>query len=235
MTQAYPRPEGDTARDTGAQEATIPLVPESGYASAANPFVQREETLVDPLGGGSRPSDYQVFGYSPTPTTYPSPAYSNPSFDAPPAIPQPAAPHAAAPSWTGYPASPAYQEPPAPNYANPVYEAPAPGSSGALAPWPGAAYPSTYGYGYGAAQPEHPQAVLVLVLGVLGLFTSGLTAPFAWVIGSRARADMRRNPGAWRPSGALTTGWVLGIIGTVLWLLVIGFVLLAIMLFMATA
>ncbi len=59
---------------------------------------------------------------------------------------------------------------------------------------------------------EHPEATTVLILGVLGLFVA-VTGPFAWVIGSRARAEVAA--GRFAPTGALTAGWVLGLITTV--------------------
>lgn len=65
---------------------------------------------------------------------------------------------------------------------------------------------------------EHPQATTVLVLGVLGLFL-GVTGPFAWVIGHRARAETA--VGRYAPSTSLTVGWVLGIITTFYLLLVV--------------
>jgi len=63
-------------------------------------------------------------------------------------------------------------------------------------------------------RPEHPSATTVLVLGILS-FVVGLTAPFAWYLGSKAIKECRTT-GMYRPSGTLTAGYILGIIGTVL-------------------
>lgn len=106
-------------------------------------------------------------------------------------------------------------EPPQPFRPQPVnpYE----GTPQPLGTWaqPPAAYAPTL--------PEHPEASTVLILGVLGLLVA-VTGPFALVIGSRARADVAA--GRYAASGALTAGWVLGIITTVyLALLVILFLL----------
>lgn len=78
------------------------------------------------------------------------------------------------------------------------------------APTPNYGVPTPYGFD---ARPEHPDATLVLVLGVLALFTV-VTAPFAWYYGSRARGHMAASPGRWSPSTSLTVGWVLGIVVT---------------------
>ncbi|MGB7964507.1 MAG: hypothetical protein WCF12_16310 [Propionicimonas sp.] len=75
-----------------------------------------------------------------------------------------------------------------------------------------------------AYRPEHPNAAPTLALALLGLFSFGLTCPFAWGLGARGRAAMRREPGRWRPSAMLTIGMVIGIIGSLLWLLVIGLI-----------
>lgn len=105
------------------------------------------------------------------------------------------------------------------NYSQPgyggQYYSPTPPPAGPYGGYP----PPTY------LQP-HPQATMVLVLGILAFVVSGITGPFAWYIGSKARAEMAANPGRWADSSALTIGWVLGIISTVL--LIIGVVFLII-------
>lgn len=77
------------------------------------------------------------------------------------------------------------------------------------APTPGYGMVSPY-----AMKPEHPDSTLVLILGVVSLFAV-VTGPFAWYYGSRARAQMAREPHRWAPSTQLTIGWVLGILCTV--------------------
>jgi hypothetical protein len=45
-------------------------------------------------------------------------------------------------------------------------------------------------------------------------------APFAWVMGGRARKEIAAAPpGSYGPSTGITVGWVLGIVGTVLLIL----------------
>lgn len=204
-------------------EATIPIIPESGYDQPSYPPPQveyYEPTLVEPLPtpaatpplmSGYPPHDppagYQNFGYSPAPT------YQNPSY----------APRPTVDLDASTPLD-AYQNPPFEAYA------PTPYANSAQVPvvvtWQDArGIPQGY-----SMQPaaEHPQAGLVLVLALLGFVTIGLTCPFAWVIGSRARRQMRRDPGRWSPSAALTVGWVLGILGSLFWLALTGFVLMVI-------
>ncbi len=59
-------------------------------------------------------------------------------------------------------------------------------------------------------------AAMVLVLGISALLPGlgCITGPAAWVLGALARADARRD--GRRPEPALTAGWVLGIVSTVL-------------------
>jgi hypothetical protein len=87
--------------------------------------------------------------------------------------------------------------------------------------------PAPYAYPLAAtAAPEHPSSVTALILGILGLIVLPLLAPVAWVIGGRGRREMRQYPGRWAPSGSLTAGYVLGIIGTLAWGILIGMIVL---------
>ena len=87
-----------------------------------------------------------------------------------------------------------------------------------------------YQGGYGPA-PDHPQGVLILVLGILGFFLSGVTSPFAWVLGSRALRDIRATGQHPANEQLIVIGRVLGIIGTVLLVLTVVAVVLAVLLF----
>ncbi|MFT4218111.1 MAG: DUF4190 domain-containing protein [Micropruina sp.] len=82
---------------------------------------------------------------------------------------------------------------------------------------------------------EHPNAISALVLGVLGIVTLFVAFPFlspvAWYLGAKARRDMRLQPGRYRRSGALTTGYVLGIIGTLIALVFITIIVIGVALF----
>jgi len=119
----------------------------------------------------------------------------------------------------------------APGTSLPGYDQPGNGAPDARDLWaqPGNPYgqqvaprdsaPLDYGYppnpGY-AVVPDHPQSTPVLVFGIIGLFLFPPMAVAALVMGNRARRDVRERPDAYRDSGNLTAGWVMGIIGTAL-------------------
>ena len=94
-------------------------------------------------------------------------------------------------------------------------QAPQPGQQGQ----PG--YPPGYGPGYGPAgpvqyAPDHPQATMALVLGVLGLLLCQILGPVAWAIGRRTVAEIDASNGTLGGRGAAQAGMVMGIISTVL-------------------
>jgi len=112
---------------------------------------------------------------------------------------------------------------------------PTPGSSGQQYPGPQYGAPQYggqqyAGQPYGAApgggwapRPKHPQAVTVLVLGILGLVVCQVLSPFAWVMGNRAVREIDANPGVYDGRGEAQAGRILGIVGTVLLGVVIAF------------
>lgn len=76
------------------------------------------------------------------------------------------------------------------------------------------------GYGapaYGGYQPvpDHPQATMILVLGIVGLFV-GVLGPVAWYLGSKAKKEIEASNGRVGGLQQVTVGWILGIITTVL-------------------
>jgi hypothetical protein len=72
------------------------------------------------------------------------------------------------------------------------------------------------GYGYAPQPPKHPQAVTVLVLGILGVVLCSLCGPFAWAMGSRVEREIAASRGAYAGSTEVTVGKVLGIVSTAL-------------------
>jgi uncharacterized membrane protein YjgN (DUF898 family) len=78
--------------------------------------------------------------------------------------------------------------------------------------------PNQYGapppYGFGV--PDHPQATLVLILGIVGIVACGLAAPFAWVMGNRVVAEIDASNGQLGGRSQAQAGRICGIIGTVL-------------------
>ena len=104
----------------------------------------------------------------------------------------------------------------------PGYGYPPPAYPGAGVPYPPQMpYPGGYpGYppaGYPA--PEHPQAVTAMVLGILGLVCCGLASPFAIWTGRKAMKEIDASGGRVGGRGQAQAGFIMGIIGTVLWVL----------------
>jgi hypothetical protein len=69
------------------------------------------------------------------------------------------------------------------------------------------------------APPEHPQSVTAMVLGILGLVCCGLASPFAIWTGRKAMKEIDASGGWMRGRGQAQAGFIMGIIGTVLWVL----------------
>ena len=67
--------------------------------------------------------------------------------------------------------------------------------------------------------------VLPLVIGIFGFMFCQLAAPVAWALGSRYEKDCAAR--GMKPNGMGTAGKILGIVGTVMLFLVIGFLILA--------
>lgn len=96
-------------------------------------------------------------------------------------------------------------------------------------------YAHLYGPGYQSPRPsygpDHPQAVTVLVLGVLGAASFGLLAPVAWVLGSRVVREIDASQGYLGGRGPAQAGRVLGIVGTLLFGLALVFFVLMLTMF----
>lgn len=228
-----------TAEPTPGADATQPAddlrFPKFDEPTTVDPFSLSDTAQPD----FSAPSDLWELpkpASEPSTTSYPGQSYqAQAAYAQPTSYARPTAP--AEPAPTGYPHPTQYTQPtgyPQAPYQQSGYAQPAPTQTGYPEPSGYAGYgqglatqQQPYGYGYPVA-PDHPNATLVLVLGLIGMFVFPLTAPFAWVLGSRARAEMAAFPGRWGSSGTLTVGWVLGIITSVIWLLIIGFMMIAI-------
>ena len=94
-----------------------------------------------------------------------------------------------------------------------------PPADSATQPYPGLpsappAYPAQqYAAPYGAIRPEHPQATVVLVLGILGFFTA-ITGVIAWVMGNHAKKECEA--GTYTMTDQLRIGRILGMVTTIL-------------------
>ncbi|MEU0507399.1 DUF4190 domain-containing protein [Nocardia sp. NPDC004278] len=73
----------------------------------------------------------------------------------------------------------------------------------------GAGYPS-----YPHPPADHPQAVLILILGILSLVLCTLIGPFAWFMGRRALAEIDRSDGTIGGRGLVMAGYICGIISS---------------------
>jgi hypothetical protein len=122
------------------------------------------------------------------------------------------------------PAAPANQRPWADPYPEPSGPAASiPGQPYAPSPYAGQQWPAVpeppreYGYGYGFdTATDHPNAIPVLIMGIIGLVLFSPLAPVAWYLGAKGQREARLDPGRWRSGGMLAVGKVLGIIGTAL-------------------
>lgn len=94
-------------------------------------------------------------------------------------------------------------QPPTPPPGQPPYGSPPPNQYG---------QPAYGGFG----PPDHPQAMLVLILGIVGLVVCGLVAPFAWVMGNRVVNEIDASNGQVGGRSTANAGRICGIIGTAL-------------------
>ncbi|WP_067899012.1 DUF4190 domain-containing protein [Nocardia vaccinii] len=67
---------------------------------------------------------------------------------------------------------------------------------------------------------EHPHATTVLLLGALSIFCCGALGPVAWALGKQALDQIERSGGTLGGRSQVLTGYVLGVVGTVLMVLV---------------
>ncbi|MEI6252300.1 MAG: DUF4190 domain-containing protein, partial [Mycobacteriaceae bacterium] len=72
---------------------------------------------------------------------------------------------------------------------------------------------------YPMRPPDHPQAVTSMVLGILGLVCCGLASPFAIWLGRKSVREIDASGGRWGARGQAQAGFIMGIIGTALWVL----------------
>ncbi len=130
------------------------------------------------------------------------------------------------PTYPGYGDQPPYPAQPPQGYpAQPYPGQPYPPQGYPAQPHPGQPYPAQPypGQPYGYRRPDHPKATTALVLGLVAVVGAvafaGLTlvvSPFAWVVGHRARREIRASGGYYGGESNATAGMVLGIIGTIL-------------------
>ncbi|MBC7592457.1 MAG: DUF4190 domain-containing protein [Kineosporiaceae bacterium] len=73
--------------------------------------------------------------------------------------------------------------------------------------------------------PKHPQAQTAMVLGIIALAGSFiclvpiLLSPFAWYFGAKVKREIAAEPQRWGGQSEAQAGFIMGIIGTVLFAL----------------
>jgi uncharacterized membrane protein YjgN (DUF898 family) len=83
--------------------------------------------------------------------------------------------------------------------------------------------PNQYGApGYGFIPPDHPQAIVVLILGIVAVVACPFAAPFAWVMGNRVINEIDASNGQVGGRSMTNAGRIIGIV----WTLVMGVALL---------
>ncbi|WP_201465305.1 DUF4190 domain-containing protein [Janibacter melonis] len=69
--------------------------------------------------------------------------------------------------------------------------------------------------------PEHPQATTVLALGIAAITVVPFTAPFAWILGTRALRQIDANPGAYSRRDFVVAGRIIGMVATIAYALIL--------------
>jgi hypothetical protein len=136
-----------------------------------------------------------------------------PPFGADPEQPPPTAPYPQQPYQQPYPQQPYPQQPYQQPHPQPPYGAP------------------QYPPGYAPVAPDHPQATLLLVLGIVSIVLCNVLGPVVWVMGNRAIAEIDASGGRLGGRGNAQAGRICGIIGTV----ILGFSIVAILFLVVVA
>ncbi len=131
-------------------------------------------------------------------------------------------------SSSQYPGMPAYDadQPYGSNYGDSPYAVnPYQSSFGSATP-----YQPEYGgpNSYGVPAVQHPQAIIAMVLGILGLAVCPLIGIAALILGNKARKEIDASPGRFSGRGMATAGFVLGIISIVVTVLLILLIVLGV-------
>ena len=87
----------------------------------------------------------------------------------------------------------------------------------------------------GYAPPDHQQAVLVLILGILGLVMCWFVSPVAWVMGNRVVAEIDASGGQIGGRSTANAGRICGIVGTALMALALVVCIVAVVLLLIGA
>lgn len=64
-------------------------------------------------------------------------------------------------------------------------------------------------------QPEYPQAVTILMLGIISVMGCFILGPVALIMGLRARKQVEASPTGYSNANLITIGWVCGLVATI--------------------
>lgn len=100
-----------------------------------------------------------------------------------------------------------------------------PGAYGSYQPQPGGMQQQYAAYGqYGPNGGEHPQAQTVLILGILGFFTT-ITAYIGWYMGGKAKKEIEAGA-PYRWDGNLKIGYIISKVLSIISFVALGLVIL---------
>ena len=205
----WERLAAEQAREQGQQGHPGPYASPSG--AVFNPTSAQPSSGSEP--GSTRPYEQSPYGQQPPQGQPPQgqPTYGQPPYGQPP-YGQP--PYGQAP-YGQAPGQPSYGHPP---YGQPSYGQPPPGGQSGP-PSGGPTYPPYAAFT--PPRPDHPQATLSLILGIVGLvggFMCGLglvLSPFAWALGRNAVKEIRASQGRLGGESTARAGMITGIVGSV--------------------
>jgi len=214
------RPRGDDVPTPEAPDGTEPTQPVGYWEGRA-----REQAAEQARAQGGQP-------YPTTPYPHGGPVLNTTSQTPYGQAPQDQGPYAQDPNARNPYAQNPYPQPGSAAYGGQP-AGPAPGYQPGGQPAPYAPTPP-YG-GYVVRPPDHSQATLALVLGLVGVVgafifcgVTLLVSPFALGVGHSALRDIRASQGRLGGESQARTGMILGIVGTALLILAVVVVLIVI-------
>jgi uncharacterized membrane protein YjgN (DUF898 family) len=91
-------------------------------------------------------------------------------------------------------------------------------------------YGPSSGYPAYGPPPDHPQAITVMILGILSLVLCQIIGPVAWVMGKKALNEIDASGGAIGGRSSVMAGYICGMIASILLILTILFIILMVVL-----
>lgn len=91
------------------------------------------------------------------------------------------------------------------------------------------------GPGYPVKPPDHPQTIVILILGIIGVTVFQICAPIAWYLGNKAKKEIEASNGAIGGLSTVNLGRILGIVGTMIVVISVVIVVVAIVVILAAS